>query len=71
MQNAIFLYLKRTPNIHCVRSAGRFEKNGGEEFVFCHVFLDSIIELQQRLQSFNDDESPEHLRRRNVSSAAE
>lgn len=49
----IFYYLHRTPNIHCVRSTGQnlFFYRRGTELLNCH------IELQQCLQSSNDDKA--------------
>lgn len=49
----IFYYLHRTPNIHCVRSTGQnlFFYRRGTELLNCN------IELQQCLQSSNDDKA--------------
>ena len=49
----IFYYLHRTPNIHCVRCTGEnlFFYRRGTELLNCN------IELQQCLQSSNDDKA--------------
>ena len=49
----IFRYLHRTPNIHCVRCTGEnlFFYRRGTELLNCN------IELQQCLQSSNDDKA--------------
>ena len=53
----IFLYLNRAPNIHCVRSVGDLQNIAGSLFFIIEEILDCNIELQQCLQSSNDDEA--------------
>ena len=56
IRKRIFVHLNRAPNILSVRSAGDLKKMAGSLLFIIEELCDCNIELQQCLESSNDDE---------------